>query len=180
MDRRCKEHEEGLATLAEGRENTEVLMHLATCPNCSARLVELTRVVAAARLELRDAPVELVVRAKSLMAPSRRTIVARLLGSSLSAAGARKATEDDFALHLGAEELSVRLHYTLTKEGWDVTGRAPAGEWTLVHEGKELDCGGSGRFQFSVSDMEGTAFVLRMADAEIIVPPASELLGRAF
>jgi len=178
MDRRCKEQEEGLALLAEGREDATTLAHVATCPACSSRVAELTRVVAAARLEQENAPAELVAQAQALMAPSRRTLVARLLGSSLSAAGARKASDDAFSLHLGAEELSVRLHYTLTKEGWDVTGRAPAGDWTLVHEGRESDCGGSGRFQFFVSDLEGTAFTLRMADAEIFVPPASELLGR--
>lgn len=179
MDRRCKEYEEGLATLAEGREDTVALAHLATCPACSARLSDLRRLVNAARLEQHDAPAELVARAKALVAPSRRTLIARLLGSSLTAAGARKASDDAFSLHMGAEELSVRLHYTLTKEGWDVTGRAPAGDWILVHDGVESDCGGSGRFQFFVSDLAGTAFTLRTADAEIFVPPASELLGRA-
>lgn len=179
MERRCREHEEGLATLAEGGSAPETQAHVAACPLCTARLSELRKTVDAARMPLFDAPAELVARAQALMAPAtRRRLIARLLGNGLAAAGARGAVKEEFALHVGIEEHSVRLQFVPMKGGWELAGRAPAEGWRVVRPGSETVAGLSGRFRISVPSLEDSHFVLRSSDVEIEVPAASELLRR--
>ena len=179
MDRRCREHEEGLATLAEGGSAPQAESHVAGCEACVARLAELRKTVEAARLPFYNAPEELVARAQGLMAPAlRRRWVARLLGNSLAGTGARGSATEEFALHVGTEEHSVRLQYIPIRGGWEIVGRAPAEGWRVVHGDRETVCGPSGRFRIDVPSLERAGFALLSSDSEIEVPAASELLRR--
>ncbi len=178
MDRHHKEFEEGLASLAEGQPAPAAERHVATCPGCAAYLAELRRVVDAARLTQSGAPADLVARAKSLMASSSRRLIARLLGSSLAAAGARAAKTEEFSLHLGAEDVSIRLLYTQTKTGWEIAGRAPSEAWFVDYQDERTPCGTAGRFRLTVPNLEDAGFLLLGPDFEIAVPPAAELIGR--
>lgn len=176
----CKDYEEGIAALAEGLPAPEAEAHVAGCPLCAKRLAELKRVVLAARLPQATAPSDLLARAQSLMRPAPRRI-ARLLGNGLAAAGARATKVDDFALHVGADDISVHLHYAQAQSGWEVMGRAPAADWTVVYKGDETSCGPSGRFRISVRSLDDAAFLLRAPNGagEIEIPSAWELVGRA-
>jgi hypothetical protein len=184
MDRRCREHEEGLATLAEGGSVPETEAHVAVCPECAARLKALRKTVGAARLPYFDAPSDLVNRARALMAPAtKRRLVARLLGNSLAGAGARGTATEEFALHVGTEEHSIRLQFVPRKGGWEVAGRAPGESWRVVHQESEIVSGPAGRFRFAVPSLEESGFLLRAPESdihavEIEVPAASELLHR--
>lgn len=170
--------------LAEGGSALETEAHVATCPECNVRLKALRKTVEAARLPYFDAPTDLVNRAKALMAPAaRRRLVARLLGNSLAGAGARGTATEEFALHVGTEEHSVRLQFVPRKGGWEVAGRAPAAGWHVVRLGSEEVSGPAGRFRFPVPSLEESGFLLRSPESdthavEIEVPAASELLRR--
>ncbi|RYG23112.1 hypothetical protein EON82_15050, partial [bacterium] len=171
MERRCREHEEGLATLAEGGSAPEAEAHVASCAACASRLAELRKTVESARLPFFDAPAELVARAQALMAPAvRRRWVARLLGNGLAASGARGAVKEEFALHVGTDEHSVRLQFIPTRTGWEMAGRAPAEGWQVVHGDVEMVCGPSGRFRLAVPSLDDSGFLLRSPESEIEVP----------
>lgn len=169
----CKRHEEGLATLAEGGEAPEAARHVAECPACGTRLEGLRRMVAAARVPAFAAPADLVARAQALMRPAApRRLIARLLGNGLAASGARRGGAEDFALHVGTDDVSVRLQYAPTKGGWEILGRAPGEGWSVAG----TPCGPSGRFRLLVPSLEESAFVLRSTEVEIEVPSARRLL----
>lgn len=176
---KCKEYLDELATLAEGGATPEASSHVAGCPECRVHLDELRRLMAALGLERHDVPRDLTARAQSLMRPTPRRLIARLLGSSLAASGARLAGADGFTLHVGADELSVRLQYTPAPEGWEVLGRAPGTGWTVVAGAEPSSCGPQGRFRILVPSLEKSGFALRNAALEIEIPPARELMGRA-
>lgn len=175
----CNDFQEGLATLAEGGTSSATAAHVAQCASCAKRLRELTRLVEALSEPCLDVPRDLTARAQALMRPAPRRLVARLLGSSLAASGARLAGADGFTLHVGAEDLSVRLQYTPAPDGWEVLGRAPGAGWSVVFDAESSACGPQGRFRILVPSLERSNFSLRSAVLEIEVPPARELMGRA-
>ena len=165
--------------LAEGGAAQAAAAHVAQCASCAKRLRELRRLVEALNAPTFEVPQDLAARARSLMRPTPRRLVARLLGSSLAASGARLAGADGFTLHVGAEEFSVRLQYTPAPEGWEVLGRAPGSGWSVVVDTEPSSCGPQGRFRILVPSLEKSDFALRSAALEIEVPPARELMDRA-
>jgi len=179
MDRSCKQFEDGLTILAEGGQSPETTLHLESCPACTAKVLELRKVIEAARLSYTVAPRDLIARAQALMQPVRNRLLARLLGSSLANAGARAATTERFSLHLGADDLSVRVSYAPAKDGWEVAGRAPGEGWEVEYRGERSPCGPAGRFRLNVPNLEDAEFLLRGPWIELEIPSASEFLGRA-
>ena len=171
---RCNDFKEGVAILAGGGTAPEAKVHVEGCADCARRLEELRRIVAVARTAYWTVPQSLSDRAKALM-PDRPRLVARLLGSGLVRAGVRRGEARDFALHVGVEGFSIRLSYAPLPGGWEVLGRAPTADWTVVHSGGALPCGASGRFRLLSPDLDGTAFRLRKHETEIEVPSAREL-----
>ncbi len=175
----CNEFQEGLAALAEGGTAPAAAAHVSQCAACAKRLRELRRLVDSLSTPRYEVPRGLSARAQALMRPAPRRLVARLLGSSLAASGARLAGADGFTLHVGAEDLSVRLQYTPAPDGWEVLGRAPGSDWSVVVDSEPSSCGPQGRFRIVVPSLERSSFALRSAALEIEVPPARELMGRA-
>ena len=160
--------------LVEGREDAGAREHIARCVACAKRFAQLKRIFDASRAGYWTAPLELGLRARAMMA-SKPRLVARLLGSGLVNSGARRADVRDFALHVGVDGFSIRLHYAPIREGWEVLGRAPTSDWTVAYQGGALPCGSSGRFRLLAPDLGGTAFVLRKDEVEIEIPSAREL-----
>ena len=176
----CKDFQEGLATLAEGGLSHEATAHTAGCPTCATRLDEMRRLVTALGESCFAVPPGLTARAKSLMRPTPRRFVARLLGSSLAGAGTRLAGADGFTLHVGAEELSVRLQYSPAPEGWEVLGRVPGTGWSVVFGAKREPVGPQGRFRILVPSLERSGFGLHSPTLELEVPPAGGTDGSCF
>lgn len=176
MKEHCAEFLEGLSDLAEGREDAKVAAHVQGCPDCSRRLEQLRQIISSARLTTYDAPEAAIRRAKDLMVPQRRTFLAGLLNSTLATSGARIVAED-FQVVIEAEDATARLMYSRGPNGWDVLGRAPAGFHSVRRDDSDWPIEGSGRFSFRVSTLEETGFTLVSDDAEIVIPPAEELLG---
>lgn len=177
MNGRCKDHEEGLATLAEGGVAPEAAAHVAVCPACAAREAELRRIVMSARLRQESADAALIARAQGLMA-GRPRLVARLLGSGLAAAGARSTGAEAFALHVGAGGVSIRLAYAPAAGGWEILGRAPGEGWSVQRGDDETPCVPAGRFRLVVPSLDDAAFVLRSPQLDVAIPAAAELLDR--
>lgn len=171
---RCSEFRDGIATLAEDGTDARAEAHVAQCAACAGRLAQLRRIVAASNAGYWTTPPDLALRARAMMG-ARPRLVARLLGNGLANSGARRADVRDFALHVGVEDFSIRLHYVPNQEGWEVLGRAPTSDWTVAYRGGTLPCGPSGRFRLLSPDLDGTAFVLCKEAVEIEVPSAREL-----
>ena len=171
---RCREFNDRVVTLAEGGEDPSAMEHARLCEACAVRLTQLKRIIAVSKMGYWTTPSELGVQAQALMS-SRTRLVARLLGSGLTHSGARRGGLRDFALHVGIDDFSIRLHYSPLREGWEVLGRAPTSDWTVAYQGGVLPCGASGRFRLLAPDLDSTDFVLSKDDVEIEIPSAQEL-----
>ena len=176
MNVRCDQLTEALVDLAEGKSNAEARAHVDSCSSCAQRLEELRSILQAAAVPIRNAPDDLIARAKSILRPKARvTLVARLLGSSLATAGAR-STAYDFQLMLEADDVRLRLMYTQAPGGnWEVTGRAPSA-WDVERKGARLSVDPSGGFVLRAEGLDQTGFSLVREDREIVIPPARELI----
>lgn len=180
MNAHCREIGEELAALAEGKAAPQAEAHIRDCPSCAKRLAELKAVVDAARTSKFEAPDDLIRRAQALMAPSSRRMVARLLGNSLSGAGARGVVSEGAALRVGIGDLDLPLMVSPTRNGYEILGRAPSDVWTVEHQGMRTPCRPGGRFRIEVRELAESEFVLTgpEGEPEVIVPAVSELLDR--
>lgn len=176
MNARCEKFTEALVDLAEGKAHSEAQAHVGTCSSCARRLEELRSIFHAASVPVQEAPADLVSRAKAIIKPKTRTsLVARLLGSSLSTAGARSVASD-FQLLLEADGVKLRLMYTQSPSGaWEVTGRTPA-SWEVERLGARMELDPSGGFVLKARGLDETGFSLVREDREIVIPPARELI----
>lgn len=176
MDKTCKQLEELLPDLAEGKNLPEVQSHVDACPECAMRLEQFRTILRAATVPIVNAPANLINSAKSLERGKKKVFIARLFGSSLTLAHAR-STASDFQLVVGNDEHKIRLMYSRSPLGkWEVTGRAPSKKWKLVRGtiAKSLDA--QGGFVFEVGSLDDTGFSLSLNNEELQIPSAQELM----
>lgn len=176
MEQLCKQFETRLADLAEGKPDHDASAHVASCGDCAATLRQLQAMFHAASIPVIDAPQTLTDHAKAIMRAKRPAPIARLLGTSFSLAQARSVAQD-FQLVVGAGEENVRLMFQARPDGsWDVTGRTPGAGWQVFRNGVNLETDQEDGFTFQSKKLDDTSFSLRLADSEISVPSAQELL----
>ena len=160
--------------LAEGRVNVVAKSHVDSCADCARALDQLRAMMAAGQTEMTDAPMSLIERAKAIVAPQQRRLLAGILRTSL-AAGAR-SVGTDFQVVVGSEDVSARLMYSKEADGWVVMGRAPSNDWTMIHGSEQVPCEPDGRFSFRAPSLSDTGFALMSTSAQLIVPPIEDLL----
>lgn len=138
------------------------------------RFSEFRKMAEAMKLRHYEAPAHVVDAAKAIMpVNARRTVYARLTGSTMAAAGARSATADSFQLTFEGEGMRTRLMYERSATGWEVAGQAPKG-LRVVRNGKRVRCDAEGRFTFAVSKLGDTGLTLHDEEIRIIIPPADQ------
>lgn len=175
MKRACREQWEAKIDLAEGRaESNTASSHLSTCAECQARLADLKRMFSAMSIPRYQTPAELKLSAKGLM-PKREPaspIRMRLLHSSWGLSGAR-STGQDFQAIFGHESAEVRMMYTLTDDGWEVTGRLPDAKWQAFREGSSLPTDPEGRFYFLIQNLADSGITLVGPTERLAIPAGS-------
>lgn len=163
MKSNCARLRPAIVDLAEGRENPEATAHLAECEACSKLLIQMRTAIEGLRSGFADAPRELVEAAKAIF-PRSTPVVARLVSSTLGAAGARGG--DAFQALYEFDEGRARVMYRPDPEGWVVMGRIEAEGWTVVAE----DVDPEGRFQFASKTLLETEIHLRKGNVEVVIP----------
>ena len=177
MEPTCKQIEGSLADLAEGKEVLEAAEHVAACPECMRKLVQLRMMLAAAAVPVESVPRTVVDKAKAIVQGNVKRSVAKLFGSSLTLVHARTSAQD-FQLLVGNEEHKVRLMYSRVTGGrWEITGRAPGPDWKVKTSGSVKSCDSEGGFVLQAKGLEASEFSLLRAGEEIVVPSAQELMS---
>lgn len=176
MKKTCKQMEEFLPDLAEGKSLPEVQSHVDTCPVCAMKVEQFRTILKAATVPVVSAPTSLIDSVKLLEPGRKKDVRARLFGSSLTLAHARSSATD-FQLAVGNEDHKIRVMYSRSPLGkWEVTGRAPSKDWKVVRGTKSKPVDAQGGFVFEVGALEDTAFSLRLNNEELQIPSAQELL----
>lgn len=176
MKQTCKQVVELLPDLAEGKSLPEIQAHVDACPECAMKLKQFRTMLKAAATPIVQAPANLILSAKAIEHGRKNVYRARLFGSSLTLAQAR-SNATDFQLMVGSEEHRIRLMYSRNANGkWEVTGRAPSKKWKLMRGANLKALDAQGGFVFEANTLEETEFSLSLANEEMIIPSAQELL----
>lgn len=175
MSKECQALRDELIEHAFGRSSKVVDDHVAGCKECGRVLSEFRAMAAAARFELRDAPPTVIDRARALLAPAER-VMARVLRTTLSPAGARFVESDTFqaVFEVGGQEL--RVMYSQTEEGWEVRGRLPERSWKVVRGGRSVALDADLGFVFRVRKAGDTGFEVTTSIGPIGIPAAQVLM----
>jgi hypothetical protein len=182
MKRACRDQWEAIVELAEGRvETNSASSHLSTCAECQGRFAELTRMFSVMAIPRFSAPTELQLAAKSLMPkrPQAEPIRMRLIHSSWGLSGARSSGQDFQAIY-GHESAEVRMMYTLTEDGWEVTGRLPDPQWQAFRDETTLPTDDDGRFFFLIKSLADSGITLVGPTERLTVPAGSLALDEEF
>ena len=176
MTDKCKQMEELLPDLAEGKHLPDVQAHVDSCSDCAVRLEQFRTMIRAATVPILSAPTNLIQSAKSMQRGDRKVFRARLFGSSLSLAHARSSATD-FQLVVGHGPHRIRLMYSRLPGGkWEVTGRAPNKKWKISRGASFKTLDAQGGFVFQAEKLEDTQFSLALGNEELEIPSAQELL----
>ncbi len=174
MNSPCPRYIERLVALAEGHSDSAAEAHVAACEGCSEALIQYRSILTAARRESFTVPTAVLAATKAIMPSVKRTVLARLVGSS-ALAGAR-ALPGDLQVALEADGHPVRVMYTRREAGWEVLGTLPGPDWRAEREKGAVHMNQDGRFSFSATKVEATGFRLAHEDLAVEVPPLEELL----
>jgi len=172
MKDECKQIEELLPDLAEGKLLPEVQAHVDSCSECAMKLEQFRTILKVAEVPILSAPAHLIRSAKALQTGERKVLTAKLFSSSLTLANAR-STATDFQLVVGTEEHKLRLMYSRVGTKWEVTGRAPSKKWRVS---RVRSLNPDGGFVFQADSLDKTDFSISLGEEELQIPSAQELL----
>lgn len=174
MSKACSRWWDSLIEVAEGHGSAEAISHAESCSGCRDALNQLRGMFASMSADRLEAPEGLIRRAVALFpAPVRRR--ARLLRNPQLAIGLRGSREA-FQLTFEAEEVQVRMMYTPSPEGWQVTGKVSDTECLPYRPA--LTVLEPGWFEFEAKDLIQTGLTLMREGEWIDVPSAEEATDR--